>query len=115
MNLQCWKCALLIGATITLVGCATGHFVTLKNGELANAAQLRVDRLKCEQQAVITYPFVQVIQRQFLCDELQNCNGKGTSAAPTVIITDGNATKRGNFYASCMAASGYQDVFIERP
>jgi len=114
MNLQCWKCALLIGATITLVGCATGHFVTLKNGELANAAQLRVDRLKCEQQAVITYPFVQVIGVGYLCGEFLKC-GEGTSAVPTVTITDGNATKRGNFYASCMAAFGYQDVFIERP
>ena len=115
MNLQWWQCALLIGATITLVGCATGHFVTLKNGDLADAAQLRVDRLKCEQQAVITYPFVQVIRVGYLCGEFLKCNGEDTSAAPTVIVTDGNAIKRGNFYASCMAAFGYQDVFIERP
>lgn len=111
-------------ACLVLAGC--GHQVLYKNGQPANPAELRVDSLNCERDAARTYPFAQVISSTGGSSTSSvttncspgiygslSCNSSGFSgAAPTISTVDGNSDNRQRYYASCMSALGYYQVFI---
>lgn len=108
-----------------MFGCATGQWVTLKNGLHADASEIRIDSLSCEREAATTYPFAQVItstgggssgSSSTTCTGLGglvNCNTSGGGySSPKVRTSDGNAGRRADYYKSCMAILGYQRVFV---
>jgi hypothetical protein len=109
---------------LALIGCATGRWVTLKNGHPTDVSEARIDSLACEREAATTYPFAQVITSQAgnSGSSSTTCSGSGGtincdtyrygSSGPTVTTTDGNAVSRANYYQSCMKALGYQRVFV---
>ena len=116
----------LLILSLLVVGCATGQWITLKNGNPANASETRIDSLRCEREAAFTYPFAQVITSSggggsgssyTTCSgsgSFVNCNTSGDYSSPTVSTSDGNAERRANFYNSCMTALGYQRIFVKR-
>ncbi len=110
---------------ILLAGCATGYWVTLKNGHPADTAEMRMDSLKCEREAAQTYPYAQVINSSgggasgssnttcYGSGSYVNCNTSGGGyTAPRITTSDGNARRRSDYYDSCMAAFGYERIFV---
>lgn len=125
MNQFASKRWLLILA-LSVFGCATGQWITLKNSRPADASETRIDSLRCEREAATTYPFAQVITSSgggssgssyTTCSgsgSFVNCNTSGGGySSPTVSTSDGNAGRRASYYESCMAALGYQRVFVK--
>jgi hypothetical protein len=116
----------LLIMVLSVFGCATGQWITLKNGGPVGASETRIDSLRCEREAATTYPFAQVItssggggldSSQTTCSgsgTFVNCNTSGGGySSPTVSTSDGNAVRRASYYKSCMTALGYQRVFVK--
>lgn len=96
----------------------------------ADTSERRVDSLRCEREAASTYPFAQVITSTsgggFGNSSTTNCYGDANNVScrtsggilapePKVTTTDGNASNRSHYYDSCMAALGYESVFVPAP
>lgn len=120
-----WKGCFSLSAAILVAGCAAGHWVLLKHGQPADVAETRADTITCERDAAITYPFAPVTtskgggsssRSQTNCssfgDSLDCVTYGGGNTAPTVTTSDGNERSRKKFYESCMAALGYEKLFI---
>lgn len=118
---------LLSCIVVSITGCADGNWVTMKNGHPADASERRIDSLRCEREAATTYPFAQVITTTsgggFGNSSTTNCYGDANNVScrtsggilvpePKVTTTDGNASNRSQYYDSCMAALGYESVFV---
>lgn len=124
------SCVFLSYLVISITGCADGNWVTMKNGRPADTSERRVDSLRCEREAASTYPFAQVITSTsgggFGNSSTTNCYGDANNVncrtsggilapEPKVTTTDGNASNRSHYYDSCMAALGYESVFVPAP
>lgn len=122
------KYQFLLIFVILVVGCAPGHWVMLKHGHPADPSEIRADSLACERDAAFTYPFAPVVTSKgggSSGSSYTNCSSLGYSVncdtygggytAPTVTTSDGNEGTRQRFYKSCMAALGYERIFVPDP
>lgn len=125
LEMSTWARTLwVVGLVIGLVGC--GHHVLYRNGQPADPGQFRIHSLACEREAATTYPFAQIISStggssatssNTVCTPglygTLSCTSSGGYSTPASInTTDGNAENRQRFYANCLGALGYHEVFI---
>lgn len=120
------KAFILFFFVLFVSGCVSGRWVTTKNGQSVTEAEFLKDNLACEEKAAMLYPYVAATTSEGGGSPAitnMNCSRFGTSincsstsgayTAPTVTTTDGNAANRENYKANCIAALGYDSIFID--
>lgn len=112
---------------IFLVGCATEEWVMQKNGQAVSEAELNMDKLRCEREAAVTYPYAPAsvsIPNGYSSGSSTTCvpvgktircdTSGGATPAPQVFSYDGNSSRRTEFQERCMSALGYKSISINR-
>lgn len=112
---------------IFLVGCVTGEWVIQKNGQVVSEVELNMDKLRCEREAAVIYPYAPEsvsIPSGYSSGSSTTCvpvghtircdTSGGTTPASQVLTYDGNADSRKEFQEKCMAALGYQRIEIKK-
>lgn len=115
-------------AAMLALGCVSGHWITLKNGQEVSQSEIDKDNLHCLERAALIYPYAAAIsssgsgtsgQSSTNCSKFGsgvNCTTTGGGyTAPTISTADGNITNRVNYYKTCITALGYKQIFIQDP
>lgn len=114
----------IIAAAMLICGCG-GQWVTLKNGQSVSESEINKDKLYCQREAAVLFPYSAAINSSggsSSSTSSTNCTKYGSSVdcttygggyrAPTVTTADGNASNREKYYRSCLNALGHKLEFI---
>lgn len=114
----------ITAAAMIIAGCG-GQWVTLKNGQSVSESEISRDKLNCQREAALLFPYSAAINSSGGSSPITsstNCTKFGSSvdcttyrggySAPTVTTADGNASNREKYYRSCLDALGHKLEFI---